>query len=42
MDIYHPGEYNFRFNAEGYSSGVYFVILNAGNLHLVRKILLLK
>ena len=37
-----PGEYKFSFHAEGYSSGVYFIILNAENFHLVRKILLLK
>ncbi len=37
-----PGNHKFNFDASNYSSGVYFVILNAGNSHLVKKIVLLK
>ena len=37
-----PGNYKFKFDAGNYSSGIYFVILNTGNSHLVKKIILLK
>ncbi len=36
------GNYKFNFDGAGYSSGIYFVILNTGNSHLVKKIILLK
>ena len=36
------GNYKFNFNAAGYGSGVYFVILNTRDSRLVRKIVLLK
>ena len=36
------GNHKFNFNATGYSSGIYFVILKAGSSHLVKKIVLLK
>ena len=37
-----PGNYKFKFDAGNYSSGIYFVILNTDNSHLVKKIILLK
>jgi hypothetical protein len=39
---YAAGKYNTRFNAEGLSSGVYIVRLNAGNKNSLMKILLEK
>ena len=36
------GTYNFDFNAAGFSSGVYFYKINAGDFSEVKKMTLLK
>ena len=37
-----PGEYTVNFNAADLSSGIYFYSLNAGNIYIVKKMILLK
>jgi hypothetical protein len=41
-DFKMPGSYNFSFNAEGLSSGVYFYKLQAGSFIETKKMVLLK
>ena len=38
----HPGQYNFNWNAENLSSGIYFYKLTADNFSDVKKMTLLK
>ena len=41
-DEYEPGKYSVQWNAEQYSSGIYFMKLHAGNFRDIKKLILLK